>query len=58
MSNAAKMLVMLEAMAGLFFLAVLIARLIALYSDDRPTESTGIPDQSTRSPPSSEIQAG
>lgn len=38
MFNAAKMLVMLEAMAGLFFLAVLIARLIALYSDDRTTK--------------------
>jgi hypothetical protein len=40
-SNAARMLAMTEAMTGVFYLALLVARLVGLYSANQPTEATG-----------------
>jgi hypothetical protein len=40
-SRAARTLAMVESTAGLFYIAVLIARLVSLYSRDQPTGSTG-----------------
>lgn len=40
-SKPARMLAIAQAMTGMFYVAVLIARLVALYSDDQPPESTG-----------------
>jgi hypothetical protein len=40
-SNVARMLTMVEATTGLFFVTMLIARLVALYSSDQPPPSTG-----------------
>jgi hypothetical protein len=40
-SRAARTLAMVQATAGLFYMAVLISRLVSLYSGDRPAESTG-----------------
>jgi Ion channel len=39
-SNAARMLAMMEATTGVFYLALLIARLVSLYSSNQPTPST------------------
>lgn len=35
-SKPARMLAMIEAMTGMFYVAMLIARLVAIYSDDEP----------------------
>jgi voltage-gated potassium channel Kch len=40
-SNAARVLAMMESTAGVFFLAVLIARLVSLYSSNQSAPSTG-----------------
>jgi hypothetical protein len=42
-SNPARMLAMMEATTGVFYLAVLIARLVGHYSGNQPTESTDRP---------------
>lgn len=38
-SNSARMLAMMEATTGVFFMAVLISRLVSLYSSNRPDQS-------------------
>ncbi len=40
-SRAARTLAMVQATAGLFYMAVLISRLVSLYSSNRPAGSTG-----------------
>jgi hypothetical protein len=40
-SNAARMLAKMEATTGVFYLALLVARLVGLYAANRPTEATG-----------------
>jgi hypothetical protein len=39
-SNPARMLAMMEATTGVFYLALLIARLVSLYSSNQPTQPT------------------
>jgi hypothetical protein len=46
-SNAARMLAMTEATTGVFYLALLVARLVGLYSGNRPAESTDGPSPPT-----------
>jgi uncharacterized membrane protein YesL len=40
-SNPARMLAMMETTTGVFYLALLVARLVSLYSSNRPTEAIG-----------------
>src|SRR5262245_14048925 len=40
-SKPARMLAIAQAMTGMFYVAMLIARLVSLYSSDEPAESTG-----------------
>jgi hypothetical protein len=40
-SSVARMLAQLEAMAGMFYLAVLISRLVSLYTSDKPLNNKG-----------------
>jgi hypothetical protein len=49
-SNAARMLAMMEATAGLFYVAVLIARLVSLYSGNEPAPSGPSPAPSAPFP--------
>jgi hypothetical protein len=46
-SHAARTLGMVQATVGVFYLALLVSRLVGLYSSNRPTESSGGP---TRDP--------
>jgi hypothetical protein len=46
-SNAARMMATMEATTGVFFLALLVARLVGHYAGSRPMESTGGPNCST-----------
>jgi hypothetical protein len=43
-SKPARMLAMTQAMTGMFYVAVLIARLVAIYSGNEPTQPAGAPD--------------
>jgi hypothetical protein len=43
-SNAARMLAVMEATTGVLYVAVLIARLVALYSSNQPARSNGAPN--------------
>ncbi len=52
-SNVARMLAMLEAITGVFYLAILIARLVSLYSSNQPGQSTGAQNP----PPSNPVSA-
>jgi hypothetical protein len=42
-SNAARTLAMMEATTGMFYVAVLIARLVAIYSSNQPTQAIAGP---------------
>lgn len=57
MSRTARTLSTVEATAGIFYMAILISRLVSLYPGLRRTEPAGPASDSASSPPSSENQA-
>jgi hypothetical protein len=55
LSKAARMLAVLEAIAGLFYVAVLISRLVAIYSSNPPASAAG---DSTKATPEDSHESG